>query len=200
MFELKPLPWEPDALEPHISADTVDVHYNKHHRGYVDKLNKALKDGDIHYDSLEDIVCDSTGGLFNVAAQAWNHEFYWRSLSPQGGGQPPSAIARLLDEQFGSVDTFREKFAECAANEFGSGWAWLMMTPDAKLAIDSSSDAQNPMTTGNVPLLTLDVWEHAYYLDYQNARADYIDAFLKHLLNWELVQERLEVARDRIAA
>lgn len=183
-FELKPLPYSKDALSPVISAETLSFHYEKHHRGYVDKLNAALDDSNPGT-SLESLIRTADGGLFNNAAQIWNHDFYWASLSPTGGGDPVGDLQQALAEAFGSVDQFRREFAQAAKGQFGSGWAWLISDADGRLSIQSTSDAGNPLRDGLTPILTLDVWEHAYYLDYQNERARYVDACIEHLLDWE---------------
>lgn len=190
MFTLSPLPYSTDALEPHISARTLELHHGKHHKSYVDKLNTALEDeGREDEADLLDIIRSSEGHLFNMAAQVWNHAFYWQCLSPDGGGSPPGDLEDALRSEFGSLESFREAFSDAAASEFGSGWAWLARRPDGSLHVVNTSDAENPVTAGDTPLLTLDVWEHAYYLDYQNRRPDYIDAFFSHLLNWDFVAE-----------
>lgn len=192
MFTLPPLPYAEDALAPHISQETIHYHYHKHHQGYIDKLNLALK-GDEHSDAsqqtLTQLVKSADGSLYNLAAQAWNHEFYWSSLSPTGGGAPSATVIAALTDSFGSVEAFAKEFSEAAASEFGSGWAWLVKQSDGKLAVVSTSDAGNPLRDGHRPLVTLDVWEHAYYLDFQNRRADYIEAFLGGLINWEFVEQ-----------
>lgn len=188
--DLPPLPYEKNALEPHISARTLDFHYGKHHAGYVRKLNDAIAGTEFEEASLEDIIRKASGGIFNNAAQVYNHSFYWRCMSPDGGGDPDGELAEALSKAFGSVDQFRSRFSEQAAGLFGSGWAWLAQKPDGSLAIAQTSNAACPIASGDTPLLTCDVWEHAYYLDYQNARADYIDAFWK-VVNWEFVAGNL---------
>ena len=190
-FELPPLPYEFDALEPHIGARTLRIHYSKHHQGYVDKLAKALNGKTLASKSLVDIVCETDGDMYNNAAQVWNHTFYWRSMTPTGGGSPSPRVANLIKRDFGGVDEFKQRFAEAASGEFGSGWAWLVANDDGKLRVISSTDAENPMRSGELPLLTLDVWEHAYYLDYQNERGRYIAGFLDHLINWDFIEENL---------
>lgn len=190
-FELDPLPYELAALEPHISARTLDFHYNKHHRGYMTKLQAALEGKPAAEKSLEEIVLDSQGGLFNNAAQVWNHAFYWRSMSPEGGGEPSGALQELLARHFGDPQAFKQEFASVATGEFGSGWAWLVKTRDGALEIVSTHDAENPLRQGLTPLLTLDVWEHAYYLDYQNDRAQYVATFLDHLVDWSFAEANL---------
>ncbi len=198
MFTLSPLPYSTNALEPHIGATTLELHHGKHHKSYVDKLNKALKEQGRDKDTdLLELVRTSEGHLFNMAAQAWNHEFYWQCLSPDGGGRPSENLEAALSGAFGSLESFRESFTDAAASEFGSGWAWLARRPDGSLHVVNTSDAENPVTAGDTPLLTLDVWEHAYYLDYQNRRAEYIDAFLSHLINWDFVEANLERSAGR---
>ncbi|MFU8878325.1 MAG: superoxide dismutase, partial [Wenzhouxiangellaceae bacterium] len=172
-FTLPDLPYEKNALEPHISAETLEYHYGKHHQTYVDKLN-GMVEGTADADkSLEDIVHSASGGLFNNAAQVWNHTFYWNCLSPNGGGDPSGALADAITRDFGSVDNFREKFSESAVGNFGSGWTWLVQNTDGSLAIVNTDDAETPLTGNAKPLLTCDVWEHAYYIDYRNARPKY---------------------------
>jgi Fe-Mn family superoxide dismutase len=183
---LPPLPYAKDALEPHISSQTLDFHYGKHHQTYVDKVNAATGDAKSD-DDLDDLVMNGSGALFNNAAQIWNHTFYWNSLSPDGGGEPQGALREAIDKAFGSVDAAKEKLAEEATNHFGSGWAWLVAGPDG-LEIVSTHDAENPMRQGKTPLLTLDVWEHAYYLDWQNARPKYLKAVIDNLLNWRFAE------------
>ncbi|HET8553277.1 MAG TPA: Fe-Mn family superoxide dismutase [Rhodanobacteraceae bacterium] len=183
-IELPPLPYEKNALEPHISAETLEYHHDKHHAAYVSKLNAAIEGTELADAALEDIVKKSKGGTFNNAAQAWNHTFYWNSMSPNGGGEPSGKLADAIDKAFGSVDKFKEEFGKQAAGNFGSGWTWLVQRPDGSLAIVNTSNAATPITGSDKPLLTMDVWEHAYYIDYRNARPKYIDAFW-NLVNWE---------------
>ncbi|MDA3914739.1 Fe-Mn family superoxide dismutase, partial [Oleiagrimonas sp.] len=175
-IELPQLPYEKNALEPHISAETLEYHYGKHHQGYVNKLNGMLEGSDAAGKSLEDIIKTSDGGMFNNAAQIWNHTFYWNSLSPNGGGDPTGKLADALTKAFGSVDAFREKFSTAAAGNFGSGWTWLVQRTDGSLAIVNTANAATPVTGDDKPLLTIDVWEHAYYIDYRNARPKYVEA------------------------
>ncbi len=189
-FSLPELPYAKDALEPHISAETLDYHYGKHHQTYVDKLNGMIENTDNADKSLEDIIRSSDGGLFNNAAQVWNHTFYWNCLSPTGGGQPTGKLAELIARDFGSFDDFKSKFTETAIGTFGSGWAWLVQTSDGKLKITSTSNAQTPLTGSAKPLMTCDVWEHAYYIDYRNARPKYMDAFW-NLVNWDYIGAQL---------
>lgn len=198
-FVLPPLPYDADALEPVISRRTVHHHYEKHHAGYLRKLDDALK-GDARKQPLESIVIESykteNQKVFNLAAQVWNHTFYWHSLSPEGGSLDDGELNGLIDKSFGSMDAFKESFAEAALNEFGSGWAWLLYDrSDDELAVASTTDAVNPLPHARVPLLTLDVWEHAYYLDYQQERAQYVEGFLDKLINWTFAAENLRGAR-----
>lgn len=184
-FTLPPLPYEMDALEPHISRETLEYHYGKHHKAYVDKLNLLIESDTQHQNkNLEEIIKNSTGPVFNNAAQIWNHTFYWHCLSAQGGGEPDGKLADAIKEAFGSFEQFKEKFTAAAINTFGSGWAWLVKNGTGKLEIISTSNAQLPMTEGKTALLTCDVWEHAYYIDYRNSRPNYLDAFWK-LVNWQ---------------
>ena len=186
-FELPSLPYAKDALEPHISAETLEFHYVKHHQTYVDKLNGLVDGTDMASKSLEDIVKTSEGGVFNNAAQVWNHTFYWNCLSPNGGGDATGAIADAITAAFGSFDAFKEQFTNSAINNFGSGWTWLVKNADGSVAIVNTSNAATPLTDASVtPLLTVDVWEHAYYVDYRNARPKYMEAFWA-LVNWDFV-------------
>jgi len=188
-FSLPELPYSRDALEPHISAETLDYHYGKHHQTYVDKLNGMIEGSDRAGQSLEQIIRTSEGGLFNNAAQVWNHTFYWHCLSPNGGGAPDGELGRLIDRDFGDFETFKQRFTDAAINTFGSGWAWLVEQPSGELAIVSTSNAATPLTGQARPLMTCDVWEHAYYIDYRNARPKYIEAFW-NLVNWEFVSSQ----------
>ena len=189
-FELPPLPYPEGALAPHVSARTLSFHYGRHHAGYVAKL-AGLVDGTDHENStLEEIVTQTgPGALFNNAAQAWNHDFYWHSMSPAGGGDPAGALAEAVDGAFGSADAFKEEFAAAARSKFGSGWVWLTAAGDS-LRIEATDNADTPLAHGLTPLLTIDVWEHAYYLDYQNDRAAYVDAFIEHLIDWDSAAAR----------
>jgi Fe-Mn family superoxide dismutase len=190
-FELPALPYARNALEPHISAETLDYHHGKHHKAYVDKLNGLVEGTDLAGKSLEDIVKSSEGGIFNNAAQIWNHSFYWNCLSPHGGGAPGGAIAEAIDAAFGSFDAFRQAFTESAIGNFGSSWTWLVKKADGSVAIVNTSNAATPLTDDGVtPLLTVDLWEHAYYIDYRNARPKYMEAFWA-LVNWEFVNQNL---------
>jgi Fe-Mn family superoxide dismutase len=190
-FEIPPLPYAKDALEPHMSARTVELHYEKHHKGYLKKLEDLVRGKPEAEHSLEDLIRSADGAVFNNAAQVWNHTFYWQSMKPGGGGRPSGRLRDALEQAFGSFDSFKQGFAEAASNEFGSGWAWLVSDPRGRLRILSTTDAENPLQQDLTPLLTLDVWEHAYYLDYQNERDRYIRAFLDHVLNWEFVARNL---------
>ena len=189
-FELPPLPYAMDALAPHISAETLEYHYGKHHQAYVTNLNK-LTDGTADADaSLEDVIMKAEGGLFNNAAQVWNHTFYWNSMTPGGGGAPTGAAADAINGAFGSYDDFKAKFSEAAATQFGSGWAWLVDN-GGSLEIMKTANADLPLKHSAKALLTIDVWEHAYYIDFRNARPNYISTFLDHLVNWDFVSQNL---------
>ncbi|MCI5046385.1 MAG: superoxide dismutase [Aquisalinus sp.] len=196
---LPDLPYAQDALEPHISANTLSFHYGKHHQAYVDNLNKMISGTPHDSATLEAIVTESAinsdmQGVFNNAAQIWNHTFYWHSMSPNGGGKPTGKIAELIDRDFGSYDEFRSAFATAGATQFGSGWAWLVLKGD-KLEIRKTANADTPLTeVGVTPLLTMDVWEHAYYLDFQNKRPAYIETFLDKLVNWDFANQNLASA------
>ncbi|SDY77534.1 superoxide dismutase [Nitrosomonas sp. Nm58] len=194
-YVLAPLPYADNALEPVISAHTLSFHYGKHHKAYVDNLNKLVADTVFAGQSLEKIITATAGqadktGIFNNAAQVWNHMFYWHSLSPKGGGEPPAALKQKIEASFGSVDACKKEFANAAVTQFGSGWAWLVQEGD-KLAIAKTSNADSPLTKNIRPLLTIDVWEHAYYLDYQNRRPDYVNTILDKLINWEFAAANL---------
>lgn len=194
-FVLTELPYERDALEPHVSARTMDFHYGKHHKGYVDKLNAAIKGTKYENMSLEEVIRSSYDnqetGVFNNAAQSWNHTFFWDCMRPGGGGAPGGVLSDRIEQQFGGISEFRRQFKEAATGQFGSGWAWLAAGENG-LAIVSTSDANSPLTWNATPLLTLDVWEHAYYLDYQNSRDKFVDAFLENLINWDFARKNLE--------
>ena len=183
---LPPLPFARDALEPVISAETIDYHYGKHHQAYVTNLNKLVEGTEFADATLEDIVMQSDGGIFNNAAQVWNHTFYWNGLSPDGGGQPTGALGAAIQRAFGSFAEFKEAFVKSATGNFGSGWTWLVRNGDGSVAIVNTSNAATPLRDGMQPLLTIDVWEHAYYIDYRNARPKYLDEIWK-LINWEFV-------------
>ncbi len=182
--ELPKLPYAHSALAPHLSSETLEFHHGVHHKGYVDKLNQLISGTEFEGASLEDIVRKSTGDIFNQAAQVWNHTCYWHSLSPTGGGSPARALAEAIGRSFGSLEAFKTEFSQKAGGLFGSGWAWLVRTPDGRLAAVQTNNAGNPLTEGNRPLLTCDVWEHAYYIDYRNERRRYIEAWWK-IVNWE---------------
>ncbi|MGE0180625.1 MAG: superoxide dismutase [Parvularculaceae bacterium] len=198
-IELPPLPFARDSLAPHISKQTLDYHYGKHHQGYVNNLNKLIAGRPEDQASLEEIIEAAAGdpdkgGLFNNAAQIWNHTFYWRSMTPSGGGAPAGDVGKAIDASFGGVEGFKEAFAKVARTQFGSGWAWLV-AKDGKLDVQSTSNAETPLTEpGVAPLLVMDVWEHAYYLDYQNDRPGYIDVFIDKLINWDFANENLHQA------
>jgi Fe-Mn family superoxide dismutase len=183
---LPPLPYEKNALEPVISAETIDFHYGKHHQAYVTNLNNLIAGTEFENMSLEDIIMKSSGGVFNNAAQVWNHTFYWSCLSPNGGGAPTGALADAINAQFGSFDAFKEAFNKSAVTNFGSGWTWLVKNADGSLEIFNTSNAGTPMTSGKKALLTIDVWEHAYYIDYRNARPKYLETIWDKV-NWEFV-------------
>ena len=187
-FELPPLPYEIDALEPHISKETLEFHYGKHHQTYVTNLNNLVAGTDSEGKSLEDIIKNSSGGLFNNAAQIWNHTFYLNCLSPNGGGEPTGALAQAINDTFGSFAEFKEQFSKTAITTFGSGWGWLVKNSDGSLALTSTSNAGTPLTEGQTPLLTCDVWEHAYYIDFRNARPKYVETFW-NLVNWEFASQ-----------
>ena len=189
-FTLPKLPYALDALAPHISKETLEYHYGKHHAGYVTKLNAAIEGTDLAALSLEDIIRKATGGVFNNAAQVWNHTFYWNSLSPKGGGEPSGALRKALEAKWGSVDAFKAEFSKQAGANFGSGWTWLVKKPDGSLAIVNTSNAGTVVNTNDKALLTCDVWEHAYYIDYRNARPSYLEHFW-HLVNWEFAAHNL---------
>ncbi|MCH2535301.1 MAG: superoxide dismutase [Bdellovibrionales bacterium] len=189
-FSLPELPYSKDALAPHISTETLEFHYGKHHQGYVNKLNAAVEGTDMAEKSLEEIVKSASGGVFNNAAQVWNHTFYWHSLSPNGGGEPTGDIKAAIEKDFGGFDKFKEEFNKKAAGQFGSGWAWLVKTPQGKLEITTTANADTPLTTDNKAILTCDVWEHAYYIDYRNDRAKYLEHFW-NLVNWDFANKNL---------
>jgi Fe-Mn family superoxide dismutase len=186
---LPELPYAKNALEPHISAETLEFHYGKHHATYVDKLNGMIEGTEFESASLEEIILGSSGGIFNNAAQIWNHSFYWDGLSPNGGGKPEALLADAIDSEFGSFEQFKEAFTASALANFGSGWTWLVKNSSGSLEIVNTDDAANPMNAGHTPILTCDVWEHAYYIDYRNKRPDYINAFW-NLVNWDFVASK----------
>lgn len=190
-FTLPPLPYAKDALQPHISEETLDYHYGKHHQAYVNNLNKLIPGTEFEGMSLENVIMKSKGAIFNNAAQIWNHTFYWHSLSPNGGGAPQGKLAELINKHFGNFDAFKDQFSQAAIGTFGSGWAWLVQDAQGALKIVSTSNAGTPMTDGLNALLTCDVWEHAYYIDYRNARPDYVNSFWS-LVNWEFATSNLK--------
>ena len=185
-FELPPLPYERTALEPYISAETLDYHHGKHHQAYVTNLNNMLPGSAFEGKDLETIIKTSSGGVFNNAAQIWNHTFFWNGLAPKAGGQPTGPLAEAINSSFGSFEKFKEEFTKTAVGTFGSGWAWLVKKPDGSLGLVSTTGAATPLTTADKPLLTCDVWEHAYYIDYRNARPKFVEAFW-NLVNWDFV-------------
>ena len=189
--KLAELPYPNDALKPHISAETIEYHYGKHHKAYVDNLNRLIPDTEFDNIPLEDIIQKSSGGIFNNAAQIWNHTFYWNCLSPEGGGEPTGELAAVITEQFESLAQFKEKFTNAAVTLFGSGWAWLVKNSDGSLSIETTSNAGTPLKEGKKALFTCDVWEHAYYIDYRNARAKYVEAFW-NLVNWDFITNNLK--------
>jgi len=182
---LPALPYAADALAPYISKETMDYHYGKHHQTYVTNLNNLIKGTEFAEQSLEEIVRKSSGGIFNNAAQVWNHTFFWNSLKPGGGGEAEGALARAINAKWGSFAAFREAFSKSAVGNFGSGWTWLVKKTDGTVDVVNTSNAATPLTTADKPLLTIDVWEHAYYIDYRNARAKFVEAFLNNLANWQ---------------
>ena len=190
MHQLPPLPYDVGALAPHLSAETLGFHHGKHHATYVTNLNGLIPGTEFEQLPLEEIVRRASGPLFNNAAQVWNHTFYWHSLAPRGGGEPRGALADAIAQTFGSFAAFREQFTKTAVGTFGSGWAWLVLTSAGKLELVSTGNAATPLTTGNRPLLTCDVWEHAYYIDYRNARPKYVEAFW-NLVDWDMVAKRM---------
>ena len=186
---LPELPYAMDALEPHISRETLEYHYGKHHQAYVTNLNKLIEGTENANKSLEDLIMQTSGGVFNNAAQVWNHSFYWNCMKPNGGGEPSGALADAIKGEFGDFASFKNLFSETAAKTFGSGWAWLVKNPEGKLQVLSTANAANPMQQSHTPLLTCDVWEHAYYIDYRNARPKYIETFW-NLVNWDFVSQQ----------
>ncbi|SPJ17701.1 superoxide dismutase, Fe [Burkholderiales bacterium] len=182
---LPPLPYAADALAPYISKETIEFHYGKHHQTYVTNLNNLIKGTEFAQQGLEEIVRKSSGGIFNNAAQVWNHTFFWNSLKPGGGGEPSGALAKAISAKWGSFAAFKEAFSKSAVGNFGSGWTWLVKRTDATVDIVNTSNAGTPLTTADKALLTIDVWEHAYYIDYRNARAKFVEAFLNNLANWD---------------
>lgn len=197
-YELPPLPYDYTALEPHISKSTLEFHHDKHHAKYVSNYNEMTKGTDMESKSIEEVIKATFGdssksGLFNNAAQAWNHTFYWNCMKPGGGGEPTGALADKIKADFGSFDKFKEELKSAATSQFGSGWAWLVLD-NGTLKVTKTLNAENPIAMGQTPLLTVDVWEHAYYLDYQNKRPDYVETFLSSLVNWDFVTQQMKAA------
>lgn len=191
-FSLPPLPYNKSALSPHLSEETLDFHHGKHHQAYVTNLNKLVEGTPLAEKSLEEIIKTQSGGIFNNAAQIWNHTFYWHSLAPKAGGNPHGKINDAINEVFGSFEAFKEQFSKAAAGQFGSGWAWLVQDPqNGRLHIETTANAGTPLTEGHTPILTCDVWEHAYYIDYRNARPKYIENWW-NLVNWEFANQNLK--------
>ena len=189
--ELPPLPYAMDALAPHISKETFEFHYGKHHQAYVTNLNNLIKGTEFENASLEDIIRRSSGGIFNNSAQVWNHTFFWHSMKPGGGGQPAGKVADAINRKWGSYDAFKEAFTKSAVGNFGSGWTWLVKKPDGSVDIVNTSNAGTPLTTSDTALITIDVWEHAYYIDYRNARPKFVETYLSSLVNWEYANKNL---------
>jgi superoxide dismutase, Fe-Mn family len=201
-FRLPALPYPENALEPVISSNTINFHYGKHHQGYVDNVNKLIAGTTFYHMPLEKIITETTDkpektAIFNNAAQTWNHTFYWNSLKPEGGGEPPAELKKLIENSFGSLGACKKKLGHAANTQFGSGWAWLVYDGE-KIDVLQTSDAGNPLTQGLTPLLVIDVWEHAYYLDYQNRRADYVSAVIDNLINWEFAAQNLKNAVEGV--
>jgi Fe-Mn family superoxide dismutase len=190
-FILPELPYSKDALAPTISVETIEFHYGKHHNAYVTNLNNLVKGTPFETMTLEEIIKKSDGPIFNNAAQVWNHTFYWNCMKPKGGGEPTGKLAEMITKSFGDFAKFKEKFTAAAQTQFGSGWAWLVQNADGTLAVEKTSNAENPMTKNQTPLMTCDVWEHAYYIDYRNARPTYIENFWK-LVNWDFISKNLK--------
>ncbi|MEX2431176.1 MAG: superoxide dismutase [Dehalococcoidia bacterium] len=188
--ELPPLPYAKDALQPHISAETLEFHHDKHHQAYVNNLNNLIPGTEFENSVLEDIIKRApAGGIFNNAAQVWNHTFYWNSMAPNGGGAPKGALAEAINKAFGSFEDFKKEFSQKGATNFGSGWTWLVKNADGSVSIENTSNANNPLTSnGQTPLLTCDVWEHAYYIDYRNARPAYLEAWW-NVVNWDFAEQ-----------
>jgi len=185
---LPPLPYAQDALAPHLSKETLEYHYGKHHQAYVTNLNNLIKGTEFENADLESIVKKSQGGIYNNAAQIWNHTFFWNCMKPQGGGEPKGALAEAINKKFGSYAAFKEAFTKSAVGNFGSGWTWLVKKSDGSVDIVNMGAAGTPLTTGDTPLLTIDVWEHAYYIDYRNLRPKFVETFLTSLVNWEFAE------------
>jgi Fe-Mn family superoxide dismutase len=198
-YKLPPLPYAMDALEPAMSKETLEYHYGKHHRAYVKELNNLIKGSEFENATLEQVIRDSSGPLFNNAAQTWNHTFFWNCMAPRGGGKPTGALAEAMSDKWGSYAQFKEAFSKSAISNFGSGWTWLVVRSDG-VDIVNTDDADNPMTQGDEPLLTLDVWEHAYYIDYRNERPKFVEAFFKNLVNWNFALRNYENSLSAVAA
>ena len=190
-IELPALPYAKDALAPHISAETLEYHYGKHHKTYVDNLNKLIEGTDLADKDLVEIIRSAQGGVFNNAAQVWNHTFYWNCLSPEGGGEPTGKVADAINKAFGDFTKFKDEFTKTTVGTFGSGWGWLVQRADGSVGLVSTSNANTPITGDDTPLLTCDVWEHAYYIDYRNARPKYVEAFW-NLVNWDFVASNMK--------
>jgi Fe-Mn family superoxide dismutase len=189
--KLPALPYAMDALAPHISKETFEFHYGKHHQAYVTNLNNLIKGTELENAALEDIIKKSSGGIFNNSAQVWNHTFFWNSMKPGGGGKPAGALAAAIDKKWGSYDAFKEAFTKSAVGNFGSGWTWLVKKGDGSVDIVNTSNAATPLTTADKALVTIDVWEHAYYIDYRNARPKFVETFLNSLVNWDFAAKNL---------
>ncbi len=187
--ELPPLPFAPDALAPYMSRETLEYHHGKHHQAYVNNTNNLIKGTEFESMSLEDIVKKSSGGLFNNSAQVWNHSFFWHCLKPNGGGEPKGALATAINAKWGSYAAFKEAFHKSSVGNFGSGWTWLVKKPDGSVDIVNTSNGQTPLTTADKALLTIDVWEHAYYIDFRNRRPDFVTTFLDKLVNWDFAEK-----------
>jgi Fe-Mn family superoxide dismutase len=187
--ELPPLPFAPDALEPHMSRETLEYHHGKHHQAYVNNTNNLIKGTEFESMPLEEIVRKSSGGLFNNSAQVWNHTFFWNCLKPNGGGEPKGALAAAIHAKWGSYAAFKEAFHKSAVGNFGSGWTWLVKKPDGSVDIVNTANAATPLTTADKALLAVDVWEHAYYVDYRNRRPDFVTTFLDRLANWDFAEK-----------
>ncbi|HZV61341.1 MAG TPA: Fe-Mn family superoxide dismutase [Methylophilaceae bacterium] len=186
---LPPLPYPKDALQPAVSAETLEFHHGKHHQTYVTNLNNLIKGTEFENASLEEIIRKSSGGIFNNSAQVWNHTFFWSCMKPNGGGKPTGALLEAIEKKWGSYEEFSQKFQASAIGNFGSGWTWLVKKQDGSVDIVNTSNANTPLTTADVPLLTVDVWEHAYYIDYRNARAKFVEAFMNSLVNWGFAEK-----------
>lgn len=198
-FEHSDLPYSYDALEPHVGAETLELHHGKHHAGYVETLNELLDSRGESPDDLESLIRTAQGAVFQNAAQAWNHDFLWKCMSPDGGGEPPTKLSRAIEDAFGDVESFRDAFDEAAKSHFGSGWAWLVQTKEGRLEVVTTQNADNPMRMMRTPLLVCDLWEHAYYLDHRNDRDSYLEAFWR-VVDWEAVEQRLVWTAEHASA